>query len=143
MSGSLHCPRCGTRIDLEASDTSSCPQCGWRTESPESTAAYANLTMQLLMVTLGGLIAGAIVAHSLVVVLFTFLILGPLAAATLGRRAPDHWGWWVLTYSVAFGLGILWFPDGQTISPDAWHQASSAAGITAFFGLVSGLFTQS
>ncbi|MBN9691208.1 MAG: hypothetical protein J0M24_13305 [Verrucomicrobia bacterium] len=99
--------------------------------------------MQLLMVGLGGLVAGAIVAHSLVVVLFTFLVLGPIVSVALGRRAPDHWGWWVLTYSVAFGLGILWFPDGQTISSDAWHQASSAAGITAFFGFVSGLFTQS
>jgi hypothetical protein len=98
--------------------------------------------MQLVMIGLGGLVAGAVVAHSMVVVLFAFLALGPLAAITLSRRSPGHQVSWVLTYSVSFGLGILWFADGQTVPPNAWHQATSAASITAFFGWVSGLFTQ-
>ncbi|HRI11370.1 MAG TPA: hypothetical protein PLX89_00060 [Verrucomicrobiota bacterium] len=100
------------------------------------------MLLWLALVAPGGMVAGALVAHSLFWVLILFVALGPVAAAWIGRKAGN--GWWVLVsaYSLSFGLGVLLFPDGETVPANAWGLAASAAGITAAVGLAVGWFSQ-
>lgn len=91
----------------------------------------------------GGLVAGAVVAHSMYLVLPVAILLGPAVSTLIGKRVEKGWWQLVLGYSAAFGAGIFFFPDGTTVLAVAWPPALFAAGVTAGLGLLVGFLSQS
>lgn len=88
-----------------------------------------------------GMAAGALIAHSLLLVLMAFAALGPIVSWNIGRRAGGGWWLWVMAYSMALGFGIYLFPDGQTVVVGDWRTPLSACVLTAVAGILPGLFS--